>query len=212
MLFNDRLTIQDTCRLTDTTFPIKSYLTSSTFPEQDKDKLGTEMFVKVRSDNNIMLNGKLHLDNVKCYILRYDIEYPYYIIGICCSQNYPKYYGSILLINNTPVDSENNEVIAIYPVQNYSYYKAYTKNVYHDFSNIADGSNGQIVRCDQAEPAHAIIVEILEGGYIRFITSEEAICIIDEFKYKSDDECFKEEDIYDLIELLLGEYKLYGSD
>lgn len=215
MLFINRLTIQETCRLTNTTYPVQSYLTTETFPSQDSDKLLTEQEVNVRSYKTaIYKDDSYPYLSVTYKVLRWDNEYPYITIGITVGDNSNPNKGMIIKFNNHAINQLNNsiseadfEIIALYPVQKYNYYLIPTRILYSDFSNLADATHGTIVRCDDAEPALAIIAEITNDGKLRFLVSDEAICLMDDFAPKTVQ--YNEIDVYDFIEQLLGEYELY---
>lgn len=210
MLFTNRLTIQDTCRQTNTTFPVKSYLTSTSFPSQDASKIGTHLYIQYRDFNfNTQSEEDMgyRLIPAKIYVLRYDTEFPFTIIGIGINN---RIKGQLIVLKRTHNSEELHDLIGVYsPEQRYNYYLKDVSVTYSDFSNLANCTHGKVLRCDDAEPSYSVIVEILDDTYIRFITSDEAICLIDDFAPKSP--THNELDGYDLVEQLLGEYIIYGT-
>ena len=206
MLIGSNDIIQSICRLTNTTYPVKTYLSRDTFPLQDSTMIGRTIWCRVR---NYIFNGVLreddehHTEITKMYVVRYDAEPPYITIGV--NGGYVYYYKRK---NNLPWD-ENN--IVQYPEQHKKHILAYTNDVYSDL-NKTNGVSGVIVRCDESEPAIAIIVETTANNELRFITADEAICIITEDPVLEFGKQYNDQkDIEDLLTDLTGEYKLYGA-
>ena len=106
MLFFNNITVQEACRQTNTTYPLNSYMSDTVFPEQDPTKLGIEVEVHYR---DFEFNGDTpeeishRVKKTTMYILRYDITYPYTVIGICTDTNY---LGQMFVIKRQSADED----------------------------------------------------------------------------------------------------------
>lgn len=211
MFFDNKLSLNRAAKLTNITYPIKEYLTKDSFPDQDATKLNQHLDIKYRDytcskDRCIRSLDNCRLKNAVIHVLRYDIVSPFIVIGISISGDSK---GTLFVLKRNENDSVNN-YIAIYPEQQYNYYHGYTKDYHYGYTTSDNFLPGYILRCDNGEPCYAVIAEITNDNKLRFILSDEAICIIDD--YPSTDVNYKESDIYNLVEQLLGEYTLYGTN
>ena len=209
MFFSDLKSVQEVARQTNTTYPVRDYIDSTgKFPTQNPNMLGKEVEVKIRNYNFMGMSKEdilYRVTTLHAYILRYDTTYPFICMAIV-TRGHRK--GSILLFDRKSDDTPLFDCVAYYPTQKYNYYMYNTKDVYIDYSFVGLGTPGMIMRCDEGEPSFSVVAEIFDG-FLRFILSDEAICIVEQEQTTTIQ--YKEKEIYDIVEELLGEYRLYGS-
>ncbi len=212
MYFRDELSLNRAAKLTNITYPIREYITKDSFPDQDPYKLGSVLHVKYRDlclgkDGYIdSPDGDTRIKETTMFVLRYDIVEPYIVIGIC-QEDEAK--GRVFVFNRVNNDDPMN-YISVYTEQKYNYYRVTTKDYHYGYTNSNSYLPGYILRCDDGEPSYAVIAETTEDNKIRFVLSDEAICIIK--NYPSILTPYHESDVYDLVEQLLGDYELYGRE
>ncbi len=211
MYFNNELSLNRAAKLTNITYPIREYITKTTFPRQNSNLLGTVVTVRYR-DLCLGKNGYIddpagdtRIKETTMYVLRYDIEEPYIVIGICQED---EVNGRIFVFDKVTDDNIYN-YISVYSNQKYNYYRITLKYYHYGYSDSESYLPGYVLRCDDGEPSYAVVAETTEDNKIRFILSDEAICII--ANYPSILTPYHESDVYDLVEQLLGEYELYGK-
>lgn len=197
MFFNDRDTIHDVARLTNTTLPLVNYITSKKYPLQDKTKLKTEIVISVRSRFNAEILHRPILDSAAVYVLRYDVDEPHITIGLGLDKNYK---GCIFVFKN----NVEGDFVAIYPEQKYNYLLRYTNDVFMDYKFLEDAILGRTIRCDESEPAFAVVSEVVNNK-VRFILADEAICMTN---HASTEIYHTETEVYDFLEEELGDYDI----
>lgn len=196
--------------LTNKDTPLCSYIDKEKYPEQDKSKLGTVVYIMYRTDETVVKREITPIDYYvrkdAMFVLRWDNEFPFIRIGI-------NELGKIYVVRDINIEIRPDIInkIAIYPEQQYKFFMEEVKGT---FDGYTIDNLGTVISCYESEPNFATIMEIIDDRYMRFITGDESIFIMsdDYDPSKSKDNYKHESDVYSYIEDLLEEYAIYGSD
>lgn len=168
-IYDDLLHIRT--RHTNLSIPRCEQITGSKFPTQDSSKLCTYLPMKYRDmyindDWKDTYEGRPEMYDPNriftddFYIVRFDTEEPYRMIGISKDYNY-------VLVNDTRYYDEK---VSSYPIQIDEFISIAVSDQY--FGEIPE-INGVTIRVDNGEPCYSIIVEFYENNTIRFILGDE---------------------------------------
>lgn len=183
-------------------------VTKTTFPVQDSSKLLSEKRIYYRDKNKCVLVGEEfesdhYAEHTNVLIIRYDLEDPYVFMGIDND-------GRIFVGDTRTIDNEETPIL-LYPEQQYKFYAISVQDVFRDMKDHLDGL---VIRCDDAHPAYAVIMEYMSENLIRFVTCDEVLSKVNMRSIVNNPELYKKElDIKELINRLLNEegYNIYGT-
>lgn len=135
------------------------------FPEQDSDKLLSTIRINYRDVQDCYVGEETGLDPVHqvrqtfATILRYDTTEPYKCI---CVDKLGR-----MFIGNT----QDIEAPMLYTVQQYNFYNMQVVDAYRD---LREENIGLCVRCDDMNPAYAIMMELdIVNKTMRFVVTDE---------------------------------------
>ena len=188
MYFMDKLSLNEAAKLTNSTYPIKDYITSTQFPEQEVEMLLTRQWIyyRDRRHNTTVHVDPLHPDHrilhTRVLILRYDKVFPYIMIGMGEDTLNKGFIFIIKRDPNIPLFDKGN--VAIVPEQNYNFYLDRTINYASDFDftfNEEKYHNAIVIRCDEGEPSFAVTIESLDDTHqVRLTLADEVLTIQEE--------------------------------
>lgn len=189
-------------KLTNIESPRFGYVTKDKFPEQQEEFLRQNITIRFTKEFEFEYssNGERTLSVYKenCILVRYDKESPSIAIAVSINS------GRVYILNSGLITSEN-DIIYKYPTQQTRYLNLATVGM--DSIN-KDTYNGTIIRCDDAEPSYAIVMEYLENKIIRFVTSDEIRFRIVNYNTSHESSL---NNIKELLTTALEENKIYGE-